>query len=174
MREKQDRNCRECACSAVGPEQVGSGLRYNPLKAADEKIPLPVVHVNNKPQYLVFPLHSAHPTAKQRHFPVETSKSPFFMRVSHSNLHRILCISATISALICHPTPAACRPKQLTCHPERPKRSAGSRRICGRLSLRSSPIHASISKPSLQVLRLQGAKPVHFTLKPVRTVDKSL
>jgi hypothetical protein len=31
-----------------------TGSRYKPFKAADEKIPLSVVHVNNKPQYLVF------------------------------------------------------------------------------------------------------------------------
>jgi hypothetical protein len=28
-------------------------LRYSPLKAADENLPLSMVHVNSKPQYLV-------------------------------------------------------------------------------------------------------------------------
>lgn len=29
-------------------------IRYSPFTAADEKIPLSMVHVNNKPQHLVF------------------------------------------------------------------------------------------------------------------------
>jgi hypothetical protein len=33
-------------------------FRYNPFTAADEKIPLSMVHVNIKPQHLVFSLHS--------------------------------------------------------------------------------------------------------------------
>jgi hypothetical protein len=37
---------------AGGPSR--RGFRYNLFTAADEKIPLSVVHVNNKPQYLVF------------------------------------------------------------------------------------------------------------------------
>jgi hypothetical protein len=36
------------------PAAIHPGSRYNQITAADEKIPLPVVHVNNKPQYLVF------------------------------------------------------------------------------------------------------------------------
>jgi hypothetical protein len=32
---------------------------YSPITAAVEKIPLSVVEVNNKPQYLVFSLHFA-------------------------------------------------------------------------------------------------------------------
>jgi hypothetical protein len=31
---------------------------YNPFTAADEKIALSMVHVNSKPQHLVFSLHS--------------------------------------------------------------------------------------------------------------------
>jgi hypothetical protein len=58
------------------PEALHSGSRYNPLTAADEKIPLPVVHVNNKPQYLVFRCHSLHLFAKYGHLPVESSKQP--------------------------------------------------------------------------------------------------
>jgi hypothetical protein len=36
------------------PVVFHAGVRYSLLTAADEKIALPVVHVNNKPQYLVF------------------------------------------------------------------------------------------------------------------------
>jgi hypothetical protein len=56
------------------PEDPHSSSLYNPLTAADEKIPLPVVHVNNKPQYLVFRCHSRHLVAKHGHLPVESSK----------------------------------------------------------------------------------------------------
>jgi hypothetical protein len=40
--------------SAASLWNVHTGNRYNPFKAADEKVPLSVVHVNKKPQYLVF------------------------------------------------------------------------------------------------------------------------
>jgi hypothetical protein len=53
-----------------------TGVRYKPFKAADEKVPLSVVHVNNKPQYLVFWSHFRHQLSKQRRFPVESSKQP--------------------------------------------------------------------------------------------------
>jgi hypothetical protein len=43
-------------------------FRYNPLTAADEKIPLSVVHVNSKPQYLVFCLPLPHPVTKYGQF----------------------------------------------------------------------------------------------------------
>jgi hypothetical protein len=43
------------------------------LTAADEKIPLSVVHVKKKPPYLVFCLHSRHQLHKQRQFSVESS-----------------------------------------------------------------------------------------------------
>jgi hypothetical protein len=36
------------------PVALHAGALHNLLTAADEKIPLPVVDVNNKPQYLVF------------------------------------------------------------------------------------------------------------------------
>jgi hypothetical protein len=36
------------------PVALHAGSLHNLLTAADEKIPLPVVDVNNKPQYLVF------------------------------------------------------------------------------------------------------------------------
>jgi hypothetical protein len=34
-----------------------TGFVNSPFTAADEKIPLSMVHVNSKPQYLVFSLH---------------------------------------------------------------------------------------------------------------------
>jgi hypothetical protein len=43
-------------------------FRYNPFTAADEKIPLSVVHVNTKPQYLVFSSHLPHPVSKYGQF----------------------------------------------------------------------------------------------------------
>jgi len=39
-------------------------FRYNPVTAADEKIPLSMVRVNTKPQYLVFSSHLLHPVSK--------------------------------------------------------------------------------------------------------------
>jgi len=53
---------------------------YNPLTAADEKIPLSVVRVNNKPQHLVFCWHFAHLLSKHRHLPVESLKWPCLAR----------------------------------------------------------------------------------------------
>ena len=47
---------------------------YNPFKAADEKIALSVVYVNNKPLHLVFCAHSPHLFAKQRRLCVESAK----------------------------------------------------------------------------------------------------
>jgi hypothetical protein len=52
------------------------GFRYNPFTAADEKVPLSVVQVNNKPQYIVFSLRFLHHTSKHGHLPVESSKHP--------------------------------------------------------------------------------------------------
>jgi hypothetical protein len=40
------------------------GLLYSPFTAADEKIPLSIGQVNNKPQHLVFSSHLQHPFAK--------------------------------------------------------------------------------------------------------------
>jgi hypothetical protein len=53
---------------------------YSPLTAADEKIPLSVVRVNNKPQHLVFCWHFAHLLSKHRHLPVESLKWPCLTR----------------------------------------------------------------------------------------------
>jgi hypothetical protein len=59
-----------------------AGFRYNPFTAADEKVPLSVVQVNNKPQHLVFSLHSAHPFSKHGHLPVESLKEARRTRIS--------------------------------------------------------------------------------------------
>jgi hypothetical protein len=48
------RNYREPSSVSGLPVALYVGSLYNLLTAADEKIPLPVVQVNNKPQYLVF------------------------------------------------------------------------------------------------------------------------
>jgi hypothetical protein len=56
--------------------------RYNQFTAADEKIALPVVDVNNKPQYLVFRVHSRHPAQKPPDLPVESAKSSCTASVS--------------------------------------------------------------------------------------------
>src|SRR5208283_2950663 len=53
---------------------------YSPLTAADEKIPLSVVRVNNKPQHLVFWSHFGHLLSKHRHLPVESRKWPCLAR----------------------------------------------------------------------------------------------
>jgi hypothetical protein len=55
-------------------------LRYSPFKAADEKIPLSMVRVNNKPQHLVFCWYFAHLLSKHRHLPVESCKRPCLAR----------------------------------------------------------------------------------------------
>jgi hypothetical protein len=59
------------------PVALHTGSHYNLLTAADEKIALPVVYVNNKPQYIVFLQRLQYPTAKHGHLPVESSKPPF-------------------------------------------------------------------------------------------------
>ena len=55
---------------------VASNYRYNLFTAADEKIPLSVVRVNKKPQYLVFSLHFPHQPSKYSQLLVESSKYP--------------------------------------------------------------------------------------------------
>jgi hypothetical protein len=49
-------------------------LIHSPFTAADEKITLSVVQVNNKPQHLVFCLHFLHPDSKHWDLAVESSK----------------------------------------------------------------------------------------------------
>jgi len=68
-----------------------TGLRSRPFRAADEKIPLSVVLVNNKPQYLVFSSHFEHPLSKHRQLPVESSKAPCGARVSGVDLPQSQC-----------------------------------------------------------------------------------
>jgi hypothetical protein len=58
-----------------------TGVRTKPFRAADEKIPLSVVLVKKKPQYLVFCYHSGHLLAKQRQLPVESRKRPCGARI---------------------------------------------------------------------------------------------
>jgi len=57
-------------------------FRYNPFTAADEKIPLSMVRVNPKPQYLVFCLHSPHLAPKHRPFACGKRAFPYPARVS--------------------------------------------------------------------------------------------
>jgi hypothetical protein len=56
-RKTGNRRFHQTACCLVF-NGLAEGLRtwflYIPITAADEKIPLPVVDVNKKPQYLVF------------------------------------------------------------------------------------------------------------------------
>jgi hypothetical protein len=67
---------REFSSLCGPPEAHHSRNRNNPFTAADEKIPLSVVYVNNKPQYIVFSLHSLHLVRKHPHLPVESSIAP--------------------------------------------------------------------------------------------------
>jgi hypothetical protein len=69
-------NYRDIGSLGSFPAGRHAGLRYNPFKAADEKIARSVVQVNLKPQYLVFCLHSRHLFSKQRGLAVESSKRP--------------------------------------------------------------------------------------------------
>jgi len=57
-------------------------VRYKLFTAADEKIPLSVVVVKKKPQYLVFSLHSAYPLSKHGQLPCGKLKAPCGGRVS--------------------------------------------------------------------------------------------
>ena len=81
-------SCRECpparrsnGAPELGNRSVCAGSLNSPFTAADEKIPLSVVRVNNKPQHLVFCCHFAHPLSKHRHLPVESFKQPCASRV---------------------------------------------------------------------------------------------
>jgi hypothetical protein len=79
----------------AGKEHLNSGLArftpafdYNPMTAADEKVPLSVGHVNKKPLHLVFHAHFAYPLSKHRHLPVESreqacSKRVFVFKFAH-------------------------------------------------------------------------------------------
>jgi hypothetical protein len=53
----------------------------SPFTAADEKIPLSVVRVNSKPQYIVFCYRFGHQLSKPGHLPVESLKQPCAQRV---------------------------------------------------------------------------------------------
>jgi hypothetical protein len=62
------------------PAAQHAGLRYSLFTAADEKIPLSVVRVNTKPQYLVFGVHLLHTPPKHKDLRVESSKQPSAVR----------------------------------------------------------------------------------------------
>jgi hypothetical protein len=66
------RRCRESSLLLLGRVRIPPAPGYSLFTAADEKIPLPVVQVNNKPQYLVFQTQIRHPSPKHRHLPVES------------------------------------------------------------------------------------------------------
>jgi hypothetical protein len=67
-----------------GPScEICDRFGYNPFTAAVEKIALSMVHVNLKPQHLVFWSHTPHLPAKHRHLPVESSE--------HTGPARIFC-----------------------------------------------------------------------------------
>ena len=59
---------------------IAPAFLYSPLTAADEKIPLSMVRVNNKPQHLVFCWYFAHLLSKHRHLPVESRRRPCLAR----------------------------------------------------------------------------------------------
>jgi hypothetical protein len=66
---------------AAGRRLCKTGFGYSPFTAADEKIPLSMVHVNSKPQHLVFWSHTRHPIPKQGQLPVESFRKPRPQRV---------------------------------------------------------------------------------------------
>jgi hypothetical protein len=74
--ERGDENYRWCLAFLRQPTAFHAGSRYKLFTAADEKLPLSMVDVKCKPQYLVFCLHYADPFSKQWPLPVESSNSP--------------------------------------------------------------------------------------------------
>jgi hypothetical protein len=78
-----------------------TGVRTKPFRAADEKIPLSVVLVNKKPQYLVFCLQSEHQVTKQRGLPVESCIRPCGARIPAART-----ASNPVQARFCRPKPA--------------------------------------------------------------------
>ena len=84
--------CREILVS----QRSSGGLvtpqfRYSPFTAADEKIPLSMVRVNNKPQYLVFCSHSRHLLSKHGHLACGKLKRPCRTRVRRSGMPQNQC-----------------------------------------------------------------------------------
>jgi hypothetical protein len=78
-------NSRGCSSLERSPAVLHAWFRYNPFTAADEKVPLSVVQVNNKPQYIVFSLRFPHHASKHGHLPVESLKSPYWAQISRSD-----------------------------------------------------------------------------------------
>jgi hypothetical protein len=64
------------AASTPARRHITSRFHYSLFTAADEKIPLSVVRVNTKPQYLVFGVHFLHTPSKHKVLRVESSKRP--------------------------------------------------------------------------------------------------
>ncbi|MGA8731167.1 MAG: hypothetical protein WB608_20585 [Terracidiphilus sp.] len=63
------------------PVGFSAGLHYSPFTAAVEKIPLSVVHVNRKPQHLVFCSHLRALASKFGHSACGKLKRPYRTRV---------------------------------------------------------------------------------------------
>jgi hypothetical protein len=83
-------DCRNQSRSAAF-RRPGVSLVYSLFTAADEKITLSVVQVNNKPQHLVFCLHFVHSGSKYRDFAVESSQTAFVERLFSSQLLHFWC-----------------------------------------------------------------------------------
>lgn len=92
--------CREFSSLSGLPAGLSTALRYNPCTAAVEKIPLSVVQVNNKPQYLVFCSHSRHPTPKPAAFACGKRKRPCRARVRQAGF-----APNPVQSETCAPTP---------------------------------------------------------------------
>jgi len=88
-RESGIRNDREFSSLSDSPAALGAGFGYNLFTAADEKVPLSVVPVNKKPQYLVFSNNSPYLVSKHGQLPVESSKAPRAARSWHPILPQI-------------------------------------------------------------------------------------
>jgi hypothetical protein len=88
---------------------IAPAFLYSPLTAADEKIPLSMVRVNNKPQHLVFCWYFAHLLSKHRHLPVESRRRPCLAR------RRAVCF-ALKSGQISGPGPIRVPPSKVALH----------------------------------------------------------
>jgi hypothetical protein len=70
-------------------------IHYNPLTAADEKIPLSVVLVNKKPQHIVFCLFLGHPLSK--HWQIACGKLQAALRDAALRLFAVASNSVQVS-----------------------------------------------------------------------------
>jgi hypothetical protein len=93
----------------LNPEFYGatagsSEVKYdNPFTAADEKIALSMVPVNNKPQYLVFCLHLQYPPHKWLNLPVESANRRSGSADGAHRLPQIQCRSGCKTSLSLQP-----------------------------------------------------------------------